>query len=122
GAWITYVSDESGSAEIYLRRFPAEDGKWQLSTGGGGFPIWSAAGDRIYFLQGRDLMEVEIALRPSLSVGRPKMLFTWELAGQGYAIADDGQRFVMVEPVGTNTPRPIITVVENWFREFEQGN
>src|SRR5262249_34370393 len=35
GRWVAYVSDESGSAEVYVRRFPDAGGKLRISTEGG---------------------------------------------------------------------------------------
>src|SRR5262249_24557435 len=34
GRWIAYASGESGRQEIYVRRFGAGTGKWQVSTEG----------------------------------------------------------------------------------------
>jgi len=41
GRWLTYVSGESGSSEIYVRPFPDVDsGRWQISNRGGVDPVW----------------------------------------------------------------------------------
>jgi serine/threonine-protein kinase len=43
--WLAYASNESGRLEVYVRPFPNVDaGKWLVSTGGGGFPVWSPNG------------------------------------------------------------------------------
>src|SRR5262249_29926735 len=39
GHWLAYAAAESGPPEIFVRRFPASGGRWQVSTGGGRFPI-----------------------------------------------------------------------------------
>ena len=45
GRWLAYTSDESGTLEVYVRPFVAPGGgaggRWQISTGGGMFPVWS---------------------------------------------------------------------------------
>src|SRR5262249_48758082 len=41
GRWIAYYSDESGNYEVYVRPFPGPGGKWQISTTGGTYPVWS---------------------------------------------------------------------------------
>jgi len=41
GRWIAYQSDESGRSEVFVRPFPGPGGKWQISTGGGAWPVWS---------------------------------------------------------------------------------
>ena len=35
GRWISYVSDESGQYEVYVRPYPGPGGKWRVSTQGG---------------------------------------------------------------------------------------
>jgi hypothetical protein len=42
GHWMAYSSDESGSQEVYVRPFPAAEGKWRISTAGGIQPRWRA--------------------------------------------------------------------------------
>jgi len=37
GRWVAYQSNESGQAEIYVRPFPAAEGRWQISDEGGGY-------------------------------------------------------------------------------------
>jgi serine/threonine-protein kinase len=44
GRWLAYMSNESGAYEVFVRPSPgigAAGGKWQISTGGGMFPMWS---------------------------------------------------------------------------------
>ena len=36
GRWISYVSDESGQFQVYVRPYPGPGGKLQVSTHGGG--------------------------------------------------------------------------------------
>ena len=51
GRWIAYVSDESGSSEVYVRAFPdVNSGKWQVSTDGGVMPMWADSGRELYYL------------------------------------------------------------------------
>ena len=35
GRWMAYSSDESGTAQVYVRAFPDKGGKWQISNSGG---------------------------------------------------------------------------------------
>jgi hypothetical protein len=50
GRWIAYRSNESGRSEIYVQPFPAgRGGKWQVSTGGGLYGIWSNNGRELFY-------------------------------------------------------------------------
>ncbi|HYM13626.1 MAG TPA: protein kinase, partial [Bryobacterales bacterium] len=50
GHWIAYRSNESGINEIYVRPFPGgAGGKWQVSTGGGLYGIWSNNGRELFY-------------------------------------------------------------------------
>src|SRR5207342_694833 len=44
GKWIAYVSDESGSRQVYVRSFPGAGVKVPISTAGGIQPAWSRDG------------------------------------------------------------------------------
>ena len=49
GKWLAYASNESGRNEVYVRPFPDSPGKWQISTDGGTFPIWSRTRAELLF-------------------------------------------------------------------------
>src|SRR4029079_12169510 len=48
--WIAYSSNESGTWEVYVRRFPVADGAAvQASRGGGRIPKWSPDGRSLLY-------------------------------------------------------------------------
>ena len=47
--WLAYTSDESGNLEVYVRSFPAGDGKWQVSTAGGRQPRWRSDHQELFY-------------------------------------------------------------------------
>ena len=49
GRWMAYVSDESGTLQVYVRAFPDKGGKWQISNSGGTYPMWSRNGHDLLF-------------------------------------------------------------------------
>jgi Tol biopolymer transport system component len=49
GRWLAYVSDESGTYQVYVRAFPEKGGKWQISNSGGTLPMWSRNGHELFF-------------------------------------------------------------------------
>ena len=48
--WVAYSSNESGRHEVYVRRFPGGDSKWQVSTQGGVQPEWRRDGRELFYL------------------------------------------------------------------------
>jgi serine/threonine-protein kinase len=127
GRWLAYVSDESGRKEIYVQPYPGPGGKWQISTEGGVEPLWNRNGRELFYRNGKKMMSVEIATKPSLSAGTPKMLFEGAyqslpgISNPNYDVSPDGQRFLMLKPVEQSQAAPTqINVVLNWFEELKQ--
>ena len=52
GHWIAYASNETGRLEIYVQPFPSLEGKWQISTDGGGHPVWARNGQELFYRSG----------------------------------------------------------------------
>jgi serine/threonine protein kinase len=122
GRWISYQSDESGKSEVYVQAFPAGQGKWQVSTNGGGSPQWSKDGKEIFYLgPDKKLMAVDIKSTGStLEQGIPKPLFDTFVdaytAPNRYAVSRDGKRFLINTSTEGDGSKPI-TVVLNWITE-----
>jgi serine/threonine-protein kinase len=49
GRWVAYFSDESGTYEAYVQRFPGGGGHRQVSEGGGIYPKWSSNGRQLLY-------------------------------------------------------------------------
>jgi Tol biopolymer transport system component len=118
GKWFAYISDESGSFEVYLRRFPECDNQVRVSNGGGAQPRWRNDGGELFYLASdRKLMAVDVKLRASAEVGTAKPLFTTGVlryeAPNRFAVSGDGQRFLVNTTVQATSQTPI-TVVVNW--------
>ncbi len=122
GRWIAYQSDESGKAEVYVQAFPVGEGKWQVSTKGGGSPQWSKDGKEIFYL-GPDKKLMAVDIKPTgstLEQGIPKPLFDTYVdiynAPNRYAVSKDGKRFLINTSTEGDGSKPI-TVVLNWMTE-----
>jgi Tol biopolymer transport system component len=125
GRWLAYQSDESGTAEIYVRGFPLGDRRWQVSLQGGNRPRWRRDGKELFYLSSdARLMAVPIAVNgdgQTLEPGAPLSLFATRpdyttyngLPASNYAVAPDGQRFLMNILPQDLSPSPI-TLVVNW--------
>jgi len=119
GRWIAYVSDESGRDEVYVQAFPLSGAKWQISAGGGSQPNWRRDGTELFYLAAdRNLMAVPIKAGATVEAGVPKSLFpiTATADHRSFAVANDGQRFLVSTSVGA-VP---ITVVLNWQAELKK--
>ncbi len=58
GRWMAYVSNESGTPEIYMRSFPGGEQKKKISNAGGERLAWSPEGDRLFYDSGGNVMAV----------------------------------------------------------------
>ncbi len=128
---MAYQSDESGQSEIYGRPFPnVEDGRWQVSTAGGIYPLWSRDGRELFYLAGQaggSLTVVPVQTDPTFVPENPQELLEWPYLttgeGRTYDVSPDGQRFLAVNTIplqadGDVSP-PQINVVLNWFEELK---
>jgi len=128
GRWLAYLSDESGRYEIYVRPFPkVEEGKWQISTDGGGEPSWAPNGRELFYRNEdrNKMMAVDITTEPTFGAGTPRLLFegSYQSGVTGTALYDvtpDGQRFVMVQAEEQEAGASQINVVLNWFEELKR--
>ena len=119
GRFVAYSSNESARPEIYVQTFPSAGGKWQVSSAGGVDPSWSGDGKELYYRSpDQKLMAVEIKSAGEFQAGIPQPLFVLRLRPGNprnkYLPAPDGQRFLVVAPLGRDSIAPT-TVVLNWF-------
>lgn len=49
GRWLAYISSESGTQELYVRRFLNSGTKVRVSDAGGLLPIWSPNGRELFY-------------------------------------------------------------------------
>ncbi|HEU4365161.1 MAG TPA: protein kinase [Candidatus Krumholzibacteria bacterium] len=122
GRWIAYVTNETGAREVFVRPYPATGEAWQVSIGGGGSPLWSRDGRRLYFTAGTSMMEASIDTRPSFRVGRPAELFEGGFntaRPRDFDVAADG-RFVAVRAPGGEAGRQEMRVLLNWPAEMRR--
>jgi serine/threonine protein kinase/Tol biopolymer transport system component len=122
GRWAAFVSDESGKNEVYVRRFPSGDGKWQISVNGGLEPKWRNDGKELFYLApDRSLMAVPVRAGVQFELGPASRLFqtlmsnvpTGGYTRNQYVVGANGQRFLINQTTGAAYPAPI-TVLVNW--------
>ena len=123
GRWLTYTSNETGRAEVYVTRFPETGGKWRVSSDSGQQPKWARDGRELFY---KDTSGAMWSARVSpdgseLRIGAPERLFTLDALRLGivnWAPAPDG-RFLLNLPVGDTTTPPV-TVIVNWLATLKR--
>ena len=127
GAWLAYMSNESGVMEVYLRSFPGPEGQQRVSVGGGTHPVWAPDGSAIYYRDGIRVMKASLTNAGTPSVASRETLFeTDALARYDWDVHPDGESFVAVVGPATEESEvdgvPIIRVrvVVNWFEELRE--
>jgi Tol biopolymer transport system component len=122
GHFVAYVSNASGRFEVYVQTRAANGQRIQVSVKGGGNPVWSPAGDRLYFRQGNAMMAATIDTGHGLSASVPQQLFEggWELASSfPFDVMPDGTHFLMIHQEPDAIPTSI-NVVLNWFQDLRE--
>jgi eukaryotic-like serine/threonine-protein kinase len=121
GRWIAYVSDRSGTQEVYVQRYPELDPPRRLSSGGGAQPQWRGDQQELFFLApDRSLMAVTVSDVDSF--GEPRRLFQTSIADDpsgardSYAAMPDGRSF-LIDARRDATTKPI-TVLLHWASGF----
>jgi eukaryotic-like serine/threonine-protein kinase len=145
GAWLAYVSDQSGHNEVWVQPFPGPGEPHQVSTEGGTLPRWSTDGRSLYYCArptdspqpmslplpsrtGNTYLVVDISTSPAFRVSAPHIVFqdpemkyTGVPALTGYDVAPDG-RFLMVEvkrgPGVIPPPPSDVRLIVNWSEEL----
>ena len=119
GRWIAYTSDESGTQDVYVRRYPSLDDPRMISVAGGGQPQWRADQRELFYLShDRSLMAVTVTGADRLSFGAPRRLFRTSIgdgpssARESYAVMADGRSFLI--DARRDSGMPPITVMLNW--------
>ena len=125
GRWVAYASNESGRDEIYVQPYPADGGKWMVSTDGGRQPRWRADGKELFYLTADDrVMAAEIEAGETFQPGVPHMLFRAPGVNPllphnfyHYDVSDDGQRF-LIDVAAEESEQSPVTIVLNWQAEL----
>jgi hypothetical protein len=99
-----------------VRPFPAMSPRWQVSTGGGYAPLWSADGRTIYYhTEGDTLMAVDVAAGSAFQASRPRVIAR-DAHAAWYGVHADGRLLAIRQP-GAGPPAPIRVVV-GWSAEL----
>ena len=128
GRWLAYVSNRTGSNEVFVRPFPDVGASLQqVSANGGTEPVWAHSGRELFYVNGAsELVAVQVSTDPGFALGQQEVLFS--VAGymrhSAYAMYDvtpDDQRFMMLR-IGNeeNAAASELILVTNWFEELRE--
>lgn len=121
GHWMAYQSNESGKYEVFVVSFPKHEGKWQVSSGGGVAPLWSANGKELLYVNGTTLMSVDVSLTSTFDFSTPKKLCEVPPSTAGpWDISRDGQRMLMVVAPAQQLATTKVNVVLECFDELNE--
>jgi serine/threonine-protein kinase len=121
GNWLAYVSNESGTDEVYVRRLEEGSGRWKVTRVGGTEPRWGALGP-----EGRELLyrvtdtvfavTLQPGPEPRFTVPKPVVVgtFATDRNAVTWDVSPDGQRFAFTRNRGT-AGMPTMTVLLHWF-------
>ena len=125
GRWLVYCANDvqpNGNPQVVLMSLTSGS---RTVIGNGLWPKWDARGDRLYFVQRDDIMEVKVgqgdppATEPAVKLfTRPEvelpMVFDWT---PQFAVR--GDRFLILRPKD-ETRMTSIVLVQNWLSEFRR--
>ena len=115
GGLVAYVTDESGSNEVWVHEF-ASGNRWPVTSGGGNQPRWTSGGREIVYRQGSALYAVPLTLRP-FTPGTPQTIFSApDLIA--FDVTPDGKRIVAVQQ-GESADDPHLALVSGWLEELK---
>jgi len=135
GRWIAYASEESGTYQVYVRAFPGAPsgpgGKWQISNGGGVYPVFSPNGRELFFRSEDSRMifvanyaakgDSFVAEKPRVWSDKP--LADTQFGGSNYDVAPDGRRIAAlfsVESPEAQQSQSHVIFLENFFDELRR--
>jgi serine/threonine protein kinase len=124
GSWLAFTSNDFGSDQVYLARFPTMIPRVPVSEAEGSQPVWSADGSELFYIKGDlDVMRVRVNLSlspPGLS--KPERLFSVNMfhtsgftAPVNYDFDSRTRRFLVVFPPEFKNLHQQVFVRVNWL-------
>ena len=126
--YLAYVSNESGRYEVYVRPFGQGGGKWQISTGGGNFPVWARSGRQLFYRESGNIMGVDVTTQPVFSLSTPRVIVPAAVTAplsnglDNFDVSPDGQRFLVHQQNSEASQSLQINVILNWSEELRRLN
>jgi serine/threonine-protein kinase len=136
GRWLAYHTLDTGRADVFVRPFPGPGGKWQISTGGGRYPVWSRSGKEILFQvdDGSVWAATYAAEGHSFRAAKPRMWSSGRMpllmlppstvggVTRAFDPHPDGRRLAVLWPKqeGTAAGQSHLVFIQNFFDELRR--
>jgi Tol biopolymer transport system component len=122
GAWVAYVSNDSGRDEVYVAPLDHSREQIRISSNGGSHPAWRGDGRELFYLTpSRELFSVKTEVAGGvLSATEGALLFSFVQEVSDFDVAADGQRFLAVV-VDRNPATEPINVIVDWQELVERA-
>jgi serine/threonine protein kinase/Tol biopolymer transport system component len=124
GKLVAYRSDEiDGKFKLFIRPFPINDTKIQVSLRSVFYPQWSADGSELYYREGDKITAAKIQTSPELKVISRRLIYESPLISndpheRDFTVASDGR--ILILKRFENQSKPIkLNVIVNWFTELK---
>ena len=111
GRWLAYTSNEAGGGpNVFVRPFPAGEGRWQISNRNGAEPRWSPDQRELFYRDSFEIYRVAIDTSGGFTVGKPEMAVDRIATAGGvrtYSPMPDGRIFTPRSPTGRGSARTV---------------
>jgi len=98
GRWLAYLSNESGSPQVYVAAFSGGHGKWQVSANGGYYLAWSHDGKELFYsFSGNSIYAVPVKeVAGALQFGTSQTLVSgWSAPDPWFHVSADGKKILL---------------------------
>jgi eukaryotic-like serine/threonine-protein kinase len=124
GRFIAYVSNDSGTYEVYVQTCSGPYRRWQISTRGGFDPVWAKDGHELFYMLSNKMFAVPLELEAGFHLGKAQTLFEgrYQPGLDGfppYDVSADGKRFLFVKPSKGQATANEINVTVGWAAELQ---
>jgi len=121
--WVAYTSNETGRDEVYVQSFPTGQGKWQISTSGGGKPAWRRDGRELFYLSSDGyMMTVPVTIGGKFAAANPRRLFAVSNGPQSfaaqYAVDRRAETFILISRTNA-AQHNNLHIILNWHPELK---
>jgi Tol biopolymer transport system component len=137
GRVIAYASEESGDAAVYVRPLAGTGERVRVSPGAGLDPLWAPDGRELFYWSfapagaqvTQRLYSAAVRSTAPFRFDAPRLVFettepyAHSSPDRSWAIARDGQRFLMQSFAGVAEDRPVtsLQIVLNWGEELKRS-